>query len=390
MFEGTRHGLCRKLAAAAMVAALPGLAGDALAQGSGSPHHVGVDIHNGEARKAPRADGHGPIGVMGDHRHHKGELMLSVRYMRMWMEGNRIGEADVSPEAIVTSVPNRFFGRRGQPPTLRVVPTEMSMDMYMAGAMYGVTDRVTLMAMVPYVRKEMDHITFRGPRGTVRRGEFTTDSSGFGDVSTSAIIGLFDHERQNGETHLNLLMGVSAPTGSITRTGQVLTPTGARPVQRLPYAMQIGSGTWDLLPGAVLTNRWGNVSFGVQYRGTLRTGTNDEHYSLGDVHAATGWLQYQWQPGFSTSVRLAGQTQDAIDGIDPLIVAPVQTADPTNYGGDRVDLLFGVNLVGQRGEICGHRLALEAGAPVHQDLNGPQMKTDWMFTIGWQKTLGDC
>ena len=68
------------MAAAVMVAALPGLAGDALAQGSGPPHHVGVDIHNGEAKKAPRADGHGPIGVMGDHLHEKGEVMLSTTH----------------------------------------------------------------------------------------------------------------------------------------------------------------------------------------------------------------------------------------------------------------------------------------------------------------------
>lgn len=38
-----------------------------------------------------RADGHAPIGVMGDHLHKKGSYMLSYRFMRMSMAGNRDG-----------------------------------------------------------------------------------------------------------------------------------------------------------------------------------------------------------------------------------------------------------------------------------------------------------
>lgn len=358
---------------------------------SPAPGGLNVTYKDGEIHAAPRADGHGPIGVMGDHRHHTGELMLSYRYMRMWMEGNRIGENNVSPETIVTTVPNRFFGTPGQPPTLRVVPKDMSMDMHMFGAMYGVNDRVTIMGMLPYVEKKMDHITFQGGAGTTRLGTFRTSTDGIGDVSLSALIGLYDEKTPDSETHVNLLLGISAPTGSITERGTVLAPNNTRPNLRLPYAMQLGSGTWDLLPGITATKRVGNFSLGGQYRAWLRLeDENDEGYSLGDIHQGTVWAQYQWAPWVATSVRLAGRTQDTISGIDPNIIAPVQTADPDNYGGERLDLLVGVNLIGQRGAICGHRLAAEAGAPIYQDLNGPQMKTEWTFTIGWQKTIGDC
>ena len=72
------------------------------------------------------------------------------------------------------------------------------------------------------------------------------------------------------------------------------------------------------------------------------------------------------------------------------ISGPVQTADPDFYGGDRADLLLGVNLAGQKGVTCGHRVAAEFGVPFFQQLNGPQMETDYTFTFGWQKTLGDC
>jgi hypothetical protein len=139
-----------------------------------------MTIKNGEVKTAPRADAHAPIGVMGDHRHHKGELMLSYRFMWMWMEGNLIGDDSVSPDTIVTTVPNRFFGMPGQPPTLRVVPTEMGMNMNMFGAMYGISDTVTLMGMLPYIEKDMHHITYAGPVGTTRLGTFSTESEGIG------------------------------------------------------------------------------------------------------------------------------------------------------------------------------------------------------------------
>ena len=332
-----------------------------------------------------RADGHAPIGVMGDHLHKKGEWMLSYRFMRMNMEGNRIGTDEVSPETIVTTVPNRFANPAiGQPPTLRVVPTEMVMDMHMLGAMYAPTNNLTLMAMVPFIRKEMDHITFRGPTGTVRRGTFTTESEGVGDIKLSGLYRLYDDAIH----HVHLNMGISAPTGALDEEDQILAPTGATPTVRLPYAMQLGSGTWDLLPGLTYNARAGDLSWGAQYRAEIRLESeNGEGYALGDKHTVTGWFAYQWAPWISTSFRANFMTQDSIDGIDPQIVAPVQTANPDYYGGERLDLLGGINLIVPEGALKGHRFALEAGAPVYQDLNGPQMETDWTLMVGWQKAF---
>lgn len=73
-----------------------------------------------------------------------------------------------------------------------------------------------------------------------------------------------------------------------------------------------------------------------------------------------------------------------IDGREAAIIAPVQTADPNNYGGERLDLTFGLNLVGQSGMWHGQRVAIEGGIPVMQDLNGPQMEMDYTLTAGWQ------
>jgi len=55
-----------------------------------------------------RPDSHAPITVMGDHIHKTGEVMFSYRYMHMSMRDNRDGSSRMSPEEIVTTVPNRF------------------------------------------------------------------------------------------------------------------------------------------------------------------------------------------------------------------------------------------------------------------------------------------
>ena len=330
--------------------------------------------------KGIRADSHAPIGVMGDHTHHKGEWMISYRYMKMDMNGSQDGKSDISPEEIATTVANPFFGMPMQPPTLRVVPTQMTMKMHMLGFMYAPSDWVTLMVMASYLQKDMNHITFMGGMGTTVLGGFETRSSGIGDTKVSGLIKLYEDATH----HIHAHVGVSLPTGSITEKDDVLTPMGANPRLRLPYPMQLGSGTFDLLPGITYTGKAGAVGWGAQYSGTIRLGENDEDYTLGDEHRLTGWMSYLFSPWISVSGRLAAKTMKTIDGQDPRIVAPVQTADPNNQGGDRIDFLVGVNLVGQTGLLRGQRIAAEFGVPVHQNLNGPQLETDWLFTLGYQ------
>ena len=48
-----------------------------------------------------RPDTHAPIGVMGDHVMDEGEMMLSYRYMKMEMEGNRTGTDSKSKTGII-------------------------------------------------------------------------------------------------------------------------------------------------------------------------------------------------------------------------------------------------------------------------------------------------
>ena len=326
-----------------------------------------------------RADTHAPIGVMADHFHNQGEWMFSYRYMHMDMGGNRSGSGDIDPATIATTVPNRFFGTPGQPPTLRVVPLDMSMDMHMFGLMYGINDALTLAVMTSYIDKSMNHLTFLGGMGSNELGRFRTESSGIGDTSVNLLWRL--HEHDSGRIHA--AFGLSLPTGSIDETAQVLTPMNMRPTLRLPYAMQLGSGSYDPILGLTYAGFSGDWAWGLQQRSVFRLSDNDEDYRLGDEHRLTGWVSRSWSDSVSTSVRLGWRDQGRIDGIDSLIVAPVQTADPSRQGGKRSEVGFGLNWAGQA-DLRGHRVAFEWLLPIDQDLNGPQLEVDWSLIAGYQ------
>ena len=119
--------------------------------------------------------------------------------------------------------------------------------------------------------------------------------------------------------------------------------------------------------------------------GTLRLGENDRGYAFGDVFNATGWMAYRWSDWWSTSLRLAGTSIGTISGQDEALnPRMVTTADTDNSGGQRADGLLGINFYVAEGYLYGHRLAAEFGVPLYQDLNGPQMATRSVLTLGWQ------
>lgn len=306
-----------------------------------------------------RPDSHAPIGVMGEHTHKSGEWMLSYRYMRMNMDGNRIDDSRVSDSRVLED----FIA----------TPTQMSMEMHMLGAMYAPNDDLTLMIMLPYVRKEMDHINRMGRR-------FSTESEGIGDISLSGIYTLY--RQQHRQLMLNL--GISLPTGSTDERDD----TPVRDDAKLPYPMQLGSGTYDLISGLTYRNQFGHYSWGSQVKATLRTGRNDEGYRLGHKYQLNYWLARTLNAQTSISARLSAERVENIRGLDPeLNPAFIPTADPDLRAGDTLSLLLGVNLLAPTGYFKGHRLALELGAPLYQNLDGPQLETDFTLTLGWQKAF---
>lgn len=328
-----------------------------------------------------RPDGHAPIGIMGDHLHGPGEIMLSYRYMRMQMEGSRIGTDQVADGEVVSPSGSDFI----------VTPTKMPMDMHMFGAMLGVTRGVTIMGMLPYVSSSMDHLTRAG-------ATFTTESGSLGDFKLS---GLFRMARWNRQFVMGQL-GVSMPTGSTFQADT--TPVSGSQAAQLPYPMQTGSGTWDVIASVTYQGQGDLLSWGGQVNGLIRTGTNDNGYRLGNRYGASAWGGVRLSRNFSASVRGQFRRVENIEGSDKFLTDPVTfmtpggpmqrpaalfvpTADPSLRAGSFGDLGAGVNFYLPSGPLHDLRLAVEGIKPVYQKLDGPQLEQDWILIIGAQYTI---
>lgn len=318
-----------------------------------APHHHGGHqmVHHGAHAQFMHRS---PSTLMGSHLMNEGGWMTTYRYMRMEMDGNRDDRQRLSPAEVRS---------QGFP----VVPTRMVVDMHMVGAMYGVTNRVTALGMLPYLDKEMDHLAGQ-PLGSV---EFTTTSDGIGDIKVGGLIGVFN--RQDHSLHANVL--ISLPTGSIDERD---APPG-----QLPYPMQLGSGTYDLMPGLTYTVHKPDYSWGVQGMATLRLGDNDRDYTLGDRFNLTGWYSREVAAGWVLGMRLEFNTWGNIDGADAeLNPAVVPTADPDRRAGDRWDIGVGVTKL-----VAGWQFGVDVKAPLEQDLDGPQLETDHVLTVSVKKHL---
>lgn len=327
-----------------------------------------------------RPDAHAPIGVMGDHTHHQGEWMLSYRFMDMDMNGNRNGNNRVSQTDVYAD-------------GFMVAPLDMSMRMHMLGAMYAPSDDLTLMAMIPVTELIMDHQVSNGMMvpAMIRGREFTTGATGLGDIKLGGLYNIF---KENGS---NLIANatISLPTGSINERDVLAMPNNE---MQMPYPMQLGSGTVDLIPGLTYTQLKDNFSWGAQAKATFRLGDNENGYTLGDRFAATTWIAKPVSEYISLSARLSHDNWQDIDGQDdqlsPMLinggmngVGAVPTVRTDLRAGKRTDLGLGINVVFRGNNVSNHRIALEIARPVAQDLDGPQLETDQVITLGYQVAL---
>ncbi len=335
----------------------------------------GETLTTGNFYTTDKPNAHAPIGMMGDHTHEAGEVMFSYRLMHMFMEGNRYGTNRLTtPEVTMPGQP--------VPGGYLVAPESMRMWMHMFGFMYGVNDTVTLTLMVPYLNNSMNHVTRMG-------GKFTTRSEGFGDIRFGSLWRLWAVEAPSiGAHRFHVNLSMSVPTGDIEPTDR--TPLG--PNSRLPYPMHLGSGTFDFYPGITYGGEMGDASWGIQAIGTLRAGRNSNAFSKGDAYTVNTYGSYEVIPNtLSGSVRLSWNHWEPYDGRDPNIrtnhpmnqMRIVQTAFPALLGGQRLDLLFGINVLFPDFMGLENRLAMEGGFPIYQYLDG-QLETDSTMTFGWQ------
>jgi hypothetical protein len=335
-----------------------------------------------------------PMGVFGADMPAEGKLVLSITPNFAHLAGHRIGDRGVSSEQIVATTP--WFNS----PTakLRLVPQHVRVATQTVGLAYGVTKNFALVLTAGMVERNLDMLTFRGPAGVQRLGMSYTGTAGLQDFTLSGVYRIY----QDPIHRIQLNLGMSFPTGSTGNTFTLLSPAGQYVTSRAFYALQPGTGTFDVMPGIVYAGYIDQWSWGVSYRGRFPLAENGRDsleggeivqgvadsiamwrpwtsggYRWGDLHEFNGWVGYTWIPGLTTTARVNATLQGPIRGFDPMIRGRAQAANPNFYGGERVEIFGGANISGKFIGYENVSVAIEAGVPVYQYLNGPQIRKNW-------------
>jgi len=314
-----------------------------------------------------------PLGVTSDHIEDKGKFMLSYTYMNTAMKGNHIGSSSASDADVYKNY--------------MMAPETMQMQMHMAMLMYGITDKLTVMAMGGYASNSMtmnmSDAMMNMPGMVMAPGNMTmySTSAGFTDTKVSALYNFSN----NMSRHIVGSLGVNLPTGSIKATG--ITMLGEN--QRLPYDMQLGTGSVGILPDVTFVQTRGSFSYGVNGGANINLGKNALGYKVGNIYHATAWAGYRFLPFVSASLRAEGIYQDKIQGQDAAMDnIYYKQSDPTtsaaNYGGKWGSVYAGLNFHSMKPVLTKFKLLAEYGLPIYQDLNGTQMALHATLSAGLQ------
>ena len=201
-----------------------------------------------------RPDNVFPVGVKGGKNMMSKKIMFGYKFGTMDMDCCRDS---------TSSINNDFIKNLGY----SMAPTDMTMDMHMFSAMYAVNDKISLMAMLPYIEKEMDMVKLTG---MMKGKKHTTSSRGIGDLSIAGIYKLSDKS--------NVKLALSIPTGEFDEKDHNMSGM----LKTLPYPMQLGSGTYDVTLGYSFQEVLDNWSYGFQANAVKRFDYNSEDWKYGD------------------------------------------------------------------------------------------------------------
>jgi len=322
-----------------------------------------------EQEQMARADSHAPIGIMGDHYHKQGEIMFSYRYMFMNMDGYQKESSSTDYNRARTK---HSGGTTAMNSVYMNVPIDMEMKMHMFGGMYALSNDYTLMSMIAYHDNTMEikkHSTSETK---------TLSSKGWGDTKLSIMRRLFESE----VVKIHASLGVGLPTGSISKEDTMFGGSKGT----LGYGMQLGSGTYDILPALTYYHTRRDFSFGIQTSAEIRTGENSKNYTLGDKYALNTWIAKPvTQINSSFSLGIKAESLDKVDGTHKDIVSIMSFAqDSESTGYKKVDLSIGMNLLAP---YKGLRFAIEYSRPVYNKVNQVQLDTDYSLVFGVHHTL---
>ena len=305
-----------------------------------------------------------------DHDAERQRWSLSYSYRRLNVGNYKSGRNDLSFDDVLFS-PGETRTNTNYP----VVPTFIAQNVHAISATYAITDAASLSIAVPYISQGNHHIS-----SVPGFSDFLLSSDGIGDIALTAGF----KKRINMVSAIKVNVGMHFPTGSIDELGD--TPrNGPGTLERLPYTMQLGSGTHDLTLSLNYSRIKGPFNFGVNVNSTIRTGLNDNGYRLGNNYSVAVWTHFMrihWlQPGFRVAVRHIGEIrgQDASLLVPAAFPFPASITDPSNFGGEKINTSF--TLRSCTTQRCKYSITAEVGKPIYQHLNGVQPKERFNLSV---------
>lgn len=258
-------------------------------------------------------------------------------------------------------------------------PTSMTMRMQMLDLMVGLGGGWSLMVMPQWLGMAMDNQLLAGAAPSdVPPHLGLHESAGLGDTQVHALL----HAAGSPTAPWLLGLGLSVPTGD---TGLHRRRMHQQDGAALDYAMQTGTGTWDLLPSLTHVRSAGRWSWGGQFSAAVRLQTvNDDGYAWGPRWQATAWVGHHWAPQLASTLRLAVRREPGVIGARTLgtpVSSPAERA--SNHGGRFSELGAGLTYRWAAETRLDTQLSLEAVLPLHSQVQGFQLapRRRWILAV---------
>ena len=340
-----------------------------------------------------KCGGNMPMNIPGGGVPETHEFRFKLSPMFMKMDGLNDGGDHVARDSLL-GMPVMMGTPTGK---FMAVPEDMDMRMLNLAVGYSFTDDIFGGLMLMYRSNRMDMRFNSKMAATTGQAGYAMDSEGMADTMLMGKYRLHADDPLIPTRQVSLFLGLSLPTGSIDEKNDN-HPLPGRRKEQLPYAMQLGSGTFDPTVGLLYQGSLSPWWWGIDVTYTHRFYNNSRDYRLGNEARIDLYGMYQFRYDMLVQLQLGGQYSGNIHGEMDAAVdgsagratpgdpgSPYMTPlwNPENYGGSK--LLLSLGLQWQPAPL--HILDLTASLPVHQDLNGPQLEESYRLMLTWYREL---
>lgn len=222
---------------------------------------------------------------------------------------------------------------------------------------YGVTEKLALIGMVPWFDKKL------------RMAGFERGDDGVGDSTLLGRYQVFQLDRPGETFRAQVLGGVKFPTGRDNHRDAL---------GRLPQPLQLGSGSYDPVVAGVFS--WQRLRWETDFDLGYKFNTSAHGFRFGDTFTHNAAFEYRLWPG----ALLDAGVPSFVNGVLELNGIWAQRSEQNggkigDSGGYTLFVSPGLQYVTQRWVA-----EISVQLPVVQQLNGQQLKTDYILNAGFR------